>query len=76
MHNVLTAQGLSIWLPCRAMPTCNIMEEAFELDEAEYMRLMAEMEQSFLDEQLRDEAAFLLQLEAEDAQDLHSLVTF
>ena len=50
------------------------MEEAFQLDEAEYVKLMSEMEQSFLDALLQDEAAFLTRLEAEDARDLDSLV--
>ena len=51
------------------------MDEAFQLDEAEYLKLMSEMEQSFLAALLRDEAAFLTRLEAEDARDLDSLVS-
>ena len=51
------------------------MDEAFRLDEAEYLKLMSEMEQSFLDALLRDEAAFLTRLEAEDARDIDSLVS-
>ena len=50
------------------------MDEAFQLDEAEYLKLMSEMEQSFLDALLQDEAAVLSRLEAEDARDLDSLV--
>ena len=48
------------------------MEAALQLGEAEYVQLMADMEQSFLDDMLQDEAAFLSQL---DAQDLDSLVS-
>ena len=51
------------------------MDEAFQLDDAEYLKLMSEMEQSFLAALLQDEAAFLTRLEAEDARDLDSLVS-
>ncbi|CAK0786799.1 hypothetical protein CVIRNUC_010013 [Coccomyxa viridis] len=64
----------SSWLSRRELPGGNIMDEAFRLDEAEYLKLMSEMEQSFLAALLQDEAAFLTRLEAEDARDLDSLV--
>ena len=68
-----TALGFSC--VCRELPGGNIMDEAFRLDEAEYLKLMSEMEQSFLAALLQDEAAFLTRLEAEDARDLDSLVS-
>ncbi len=49
------------------------MDAAQQLDESDYMQLMADMEQSFLDAMLQDEAAFLSQLEA---QDIDGLVSF
>ena len=49
------------------------MDAAQQLDESDYMQLMADMEQSFLDAMLQDEAAFLSQLEA---QDIDGLVKF
>ena len=59
---------------CRAMPRANIMDGAHELDESEYLRLMADMEQSFLDAMMADEAVFLSQMQADDARELDSLV--
>ena len=58
---------------CRDMPRGNIVEAALQLGEAEYVQLMADMEQSFLDDMLQDEAAFLSQLEAQDLDSLVSL---
>ena len=55
------------------MSRSNISNEELQLDETDYMQLMADMEQSFLDAMLQDEAAFLSQFEA---QELNSLVTF
>lgn len=46
------------------------MDAALQLGEAEYVQLMADMEQSFLDAMLQDEAAFLSQLEAQDIDSL------
>lgn len=54
------------------MPRENIVDAAQQLDESDYMQLMADMEQSFLDAMLQDEAAFLSYLEA---QDIDSLVS-
>ena len=38
------------------------------------MQLMADMEQSLLDAMMADEAAFLSQMQADDARELDSLV--
>ena len=59
---------------CRAMPRSNVMDGAHELDESEYLQLMADMEQSFLDAMMADEATFLSQMQADDARELDSLV--
>ena len=58
---------------CRDVSRSNISNEELQLDETDYMQLMADMEQSFLDAMLQDEAAFLSHFEA---QELNSLVTF
>ena len=50
------------------------MDGAHELDESEYVQLMADMEQSLLDAMMADEAAFLSQMQADDARELDSLV--
>ena len=55
------------------MSRSSVLDEDLQLDEADYMQLMADMEQSFLDAMLQDEAAFLSHFEA---QELSSLVTF
>ena len=46
------------------------MEAEPQLDGPEYMQLMADMEQSFLDAMLQDEAAYLSQLEAQEVNSL------
>ena len=48
------------------------MDAAAQLGELDYMQLMADMEQSFLDAMLQDEAAFLSQLEAQEVDSLVS----
>ncbi|CAL5222200.1 g4530 [Coccomyxa viridis] len=61
------------WLSRRDMPRENIVDAAQQLDESDYMQLMADMEQSFLDAMLQDEAAFLSHLEAQDIDSLVAL---
>lgn len=54
------------------MPRGNIVDAAEQLGELDYMQLMADMEQSFMDSMLQDEAAFLSQLEAQEVASLVS----
>ena len=66
--------GVAQWsVACRDVSRSSITNEELQLDEADYMQLMADMEQSFLDAMLQDEAAFLSHFEA---QELNSLVSF